>query len=56
MKFITHAFEWIVYSSADAQSISLSVKGGLTLAATLLTIAAGMANIQLPSDLLTQLV
>jgi hypothetical protein len=56
MNFIKTAVAWLVFSSKDAQAISLSARGFLVLAATWVTIAAGFAHVQLPSDLLTQFI
>jgi hypothetical protein len=53
---IKKAIAWLVFSSKDAQAISLSAKSFLVLAATWVTVAAGLAHVQLPSDLLTQLI
>lgn len=47
---------WIVYSSQDSTKISLTVKSALTGLITALTVAAGLANIHLPSAELTALV
>lgn len=56
MKYITLAWNWLVYSSANEQAFSITVKAFLTAIVTYGTVAAGLAHISLPSDLLTQLV
>lgn len=55
-KYLVLAWNWLVWSSQDPTTVSLSVKAFLTAGVTYGTIAAGMAHISLPSDLLTQLV
>lgn len=56
MNLIKTAWLWLVYSSADPQKFSLSVKAALTLALTYGSMAAGLAHIQVPSEMFTQLI
>jgi hypothetical protein len=55
MNYLTLAWYWLVFSSNNAQNISLTLKGVLVAALTYATMLAGLANIQLPSETLTQL-
>lgn len=54
MRIVEKIVTWIVFSSKDPKKISLTVKSALTGLATLVTFYAGLQNIQLPSELLTQ--
>lgn len=56
MDYIKQGWNWLVFSSADPQRVSLTVKGVLIGALTYATVLAGFAHIALPSDLLTQLI
>lgn len=47
---------WVVLSSKDPNKFSLTVKGVLGGAVTLLTIFLGTQNIELPSEMLTAVV
>jgi hypothetical protein len=56
MKYIVTAWYWLVFSSTNPERISLTVKAFLTGLLTYSTIVAGFGHVQLPIDLLTQLV
>jgi len=49
-------WRWLVYSSADANKFSLTVKAVLIGALTFATTLAGFAQVQLPTEQLTVLV
>ena len=53
---ISTALAWLILSSKNPQSVSLSVKAGLTLALTWVTVIAGLGHIQLPTADLTTLI
>ncbi len=48
-------FAWIVFSSRDASKISLTLKSAFAALITGATIVAGLSNVNLPSETLTQL-
>lgn len=54
MKYLISAWHWLVFSSADPQRISLTLKGFLMAFATYTTVLAGFANIELPSPLIEE--
>ena len=56
MKYIISAWYWLVFSSTDPARVSLTIKAFLTGLLTYGTVLAGFGHIQLPVDLLTQLV
>ena len=56
MQYLKLAWYWLVFSSSNAQKISLTIKAGLIAALTYATVIAGLANISLPNDLLTQII
>lgn len=56
MTVIKKVFAWLVFSSKNSAKISLSVKSALTFFVTMLTVWAGFAHIQLPTEALTQAV
>jgi hypothetical protein len=56
MKYIVSAWYWLVFSSTNPQRVSLTIKAFLTGLLTYSTVLAGFGHIQLPIDLLTQLV
>jgi hypothetical protein len=55
MKFLQTVLLWLVFSSKDPEAIALTMKAGLPFVISLLTVAAGLGHVQLPSDLITQL-
>lgn len=56
MKYLTSAWHWLVFSSANPQRVSLTLKAFLITLATYTTVLAGFAHIQLPSELITQVI
>jgi hypothetical protein len=56
MNYITAGWNWLVFSSADPKRVSLTLRGFLVALATYTTVLAGIAHVQLPSDLITQLI
>jgi hypothetical protein len=56
MKYLKTAWYWLMFSSNNPQAISLTIKGVLVTLLTYVTVAAGLAHISLPSDILTQVV
>jgi hypothetical protein len=52
MKYI----KWLVYSSKDPQKISLTIKGLLTAILTLVSVWAGIANIDIPNESLKKII
>ncbi|MGY3406087.1 hypothetical protein ACVWZV_002200 [Bradyrhizobium sp. GM5.1] len=55
-KYISLAWNWLVWSSADPTARSLTVKAGLTALLTYGTMIAGLAHVSLPSDLITEFI
>lgn len=51
---ITKIVTWFVRSSADPTKISLTVRGALVSFITIVTIWAGLAGVQLPSEMITE--
>ncbi len=47
-KTIDKVWDWLVWSSADPEKLSLTVKGAMTGFVTLMTVALGVAQIHLP--------
>lgn len=56
MTFIKSVLAWLVFSSKNSAKISLTIKAALTGLITVATIYAGIANVQLPTEALTQTV
>lgn len=56
MNFIQKVWDWVVWSSANSDEVSTSVKGFLTFVITIVSVGAGVGHIQLPGELLTQVV
>jgi hypothetical protein len=56
MQYLKSGWNWLVFSSADPERISLFVKSVLMGVVTYATILAGLAHITLPSDIITQLI
>lgn len=59
MRTIEKVWDWLVWSSADPEKLSLTVKGVLAGIGTLITVVIGVANVHLPEGapaLLTQIV
>ncbi len=54
-KYLKTAWIWLVYSSANPEKFSMSLKAGATALITYGTVAAGFAHVTLPFELLTQL-
>lgn len=54
--FFDRFFVWLLQSSANPQATSLTVQASLTALVTYFTMLAGIGHVQLPTDLLTQLV
>lgn len=46
-------WDGLIWSSANPEKLSLTVKGFLTAVGTIVTIGAGLAHVVLPSDVLT---
>jgi len=53
---LKRVWAWLVLSSADPNKVSLTIKGALTGLVTMITISAGLAGVQLPSEGLTEAV
>lgn len=49
MKTLQKVWDWLVWSSADPNQLSLTLKGYLTGVVTLATYAIGIAHVQLPA-------
>lgn len=47
-KIVDKVWDWLVWSSADPNQLSLTVKGALTGVVTLITVGTGIAQIHLP--------
>lgn len=56
MKYIEKLWDFIVWSSADPDRLSLTTRGFLTGVVTIVSIGAGLQNVHLPSELLTSTV
>ncbi len=59
MKTLQKCWDWLVWSSANPNELSLTVKGALTGVITLTTVGLGIANIHIPANvpvLLNQIV
>jgi len=56
MTFIKKVLLWLVFSSKNSAKISLTIKAALTGLVTVATIYAGIANVSLPTEALTQAV
>lgn len=56
MNTLKKIFAWIVYSSSNAEKISLTLKGVFVGALPTIIAVAGLANVSLDSEALTQAV
>lgn len=54
MTILNRIWAWLLLSSSDPNKVSLTIKGALVGLLTAITMVAGVANIQLPSEALTQ--
>jgi hypothetical protein len=55
-KYLKIALDWLIFSSSNPQEVSLTEKAALITALTYGTTLAGFANVQLPNELLTELI